>query len=150
MKKAVSRLTYLVEIVPQKLAAYSEEEVSVRPVPNKWSKKEILGHLCDSAINNLSRFIKAQLEKPVSFVHKYDQEQWVLLQNYQNTKSEDILKLWIALNQSIIRVISILPENTYSSICKLYNGDTVTLKWLITDYVEHMEHHLKQVFPDFD
>ncbi|MBO9129887.1 DinB family protein [Bacillus sp. 165] len=145
MKDIIARLSYLMEAVPARLALCSEEELSIRSAPNKWSKKEILGHLCDSAVNNLTRFIKAQIEKPISFVHKYEQEQWVLLQKHQEARVEEMLQLWLSLNKAVIRTILNIPEDKYSSICKLYNGDTVTLKWLIIDYVEHMEHHLKQM-----
>ena len=44
-----------------KLHRYQESETAVRPAPDKWSKKEILGHLLDSAVNNHHRFVRAQL-----------------------------------------------------------------------------------------
>lgn len=147
MNEIISKLSRLVEEVPKKLAAFSETELTVRPSPNKWSKKEILGHLCDSAINNLSRFIKAQIEEQPCSLTRYEQNQWVLLQNYQNTQAEEIAELWVLLNKSVIRVISAIPQEKYNHVCKLYNEDeTFTLQWLISDYVEHMEHHLKQIF----
>lgn len=149
MEQIISRLTYLAERVPEHLKSFSELELAIRPAPGKWSKKEIIGHLCDSAMNNLSRFIKVQIEEQPFVVVRYEQDQWVKLQNYQEVETEEILQLWKSLNQSMIRVISGIPEEKIGYTCELYNGDVVTLEWMIRDYVEHMEHHLGQVFPGF-
>ncbi|WP_409175622.1 DinB family protein [Brevibacillus fortis] len=147
MNDVISRLSQLIEAVPQRLAV-SETVLSNRPAPDKWSPKEILGHLCDSAVNNLARFINVQIvEQPFS-VESYDQNQWALLQHYQQASIQDIVQLWIYLNKSIIRVISTIPEEKYDCMCKLSNGDTVSLQWLISDYLAHMEHHLRQISED--
>ena len=71
----------------------SELEVSERPLPHKWSKKEILGHLCDSAINNLERYIKIQYEPQPCVLTPYDQVQWVDIQDYQEISIEEIINL---------------------------------------------------------
>lgn len=147
MNDVISRLSQLIEAVP-KILAVSETVLSTRPAPDKWSKKEILGHLCDSAVNNLARFINAQIAEPPFSVESYDQNQWVRLQHYQQASIQDIVQLWIYLNKSIIRVISTIPEDKYGCMCKLFNGDTVSLQWLVSDYLAHMEHHLRQISAD--
>ena len=38
------------------------EEVILKSKPDKWSKKEILGHLIDLAANNHQRFLRAAQE----------------------------------------------------------------------------------------
>ncbi|WP_414851011.1 DinB family protein [Brevibacillus sp. IT-7CA2] len=145
MNDLLSRLSQIIAVVPQQLKALPETSLSTRPAPNKWSSKEILGHLCDSAVNNLFRFINLQIvEEPFS-VQKYDQDRWVRLQNYQLASTVDIVQFWIYLNKSIIRVISTTPEEKYSCMCKLPNGNTVTFQWLVSDYLSHMEHHLRQI-----
>ncbi|MGE6256827.1 DinB family protein [Heyndrickxia sporothermodurans] len=113
----------------------SEAELSLKPQPHKWSKKEIMGHLCDSAIANLDRFIKIQYEKQPFVFSSYNQDQWVERQNYQDTPMEDII------------VISRIPNEKLLYQCEIGNQEMQTLEWLIQDYLEHMEHHLKdQVF----
>lgn len=149
MEQIISRLTYLVTRVPVQLQTFSESELTKRPALDKWSKKEIVGHLCDSAINNLSRFIKVQFEEQPFVVTRYEQDQWVKLQKYQGADIETILKLWENLNLSIIRVVSAISELKLGYVCELYNGEIVTLEWMIRDYVAHMEHHLEQILPGF-
>ena len=145
MNDLISRLSQIIEALPLELEAVSESALASRPSPNKWSSKEIMGHLCDSAIHNLSRFINAQMEESPFSVQKYDQDQWVRLQHYQLTPITDIIPFWIYLNKSILRVISAIPEEKCASMCTLPNGDTVTLQWLVSDYLSHMEHHLQQI-----
>jgi hypothetical protein len=41
------------------LAAFSEAESEERPAPERWTKKEVVGHLIDSASNNHQRFVRA-------------------------------------------------------------------------------------------
>ena len=53
-------------LVPQ-LIAMSEADVAHKTSPDRWCKKEILGHLIDSAANNQQRFLRAQLQGTLSF-----------------------------------------------------------------------------------
>lgn len=78
-------------------------------------------------------------------IRKYDQNQWVRLQHYQLAPITGIIPFWIYLNKSILRIISAIPQEKCTTVCILPNGDTVTLQWLVSDYLTHMEHHLQQM-----
>jgi len=80
MQKVVAGINYWIKRLPEEYNSMSEKEISNRSLSNKWSKKEILGHLCDSAINNIERFIKIQYEEPVYVIQSYDQNHWVMIQ----------------------------------------------------------------------
>ncbi|MDQ7094573.1 DinB family protein [Desulfosporosinus sp. PR] len=149
MDKIIERLNYLIEILPLKVNEFSEEEFSVK-LSNKWSKKEILGHLCDSATNNHHRFIRIQFEVQPFVSTSYDQNNWVLIQDYQTISTVDIVDFWLALNRQIIRVISKLPEEKLSYQCSVGDNKSFTLLGLIQDYLRHMEHHLNQIFGTSD
>ncbi|MFJ7886947.1 hypothetical protein ACIQYL_02530 [Lysinibacillus xylanilyticus] len=83
MQSTIDQLYFWINKMPEEFRQMSEIEISQRPAPQKWSKKEILGHLCDSAINNLERFIKIQYEKEPLVLTPYDQVHWVKIQDYQ-------------------------------------------------------------------
>lgn len=103
MNKTVSlQLTNLCDTIPAKLKLISEEEFCSKPFANKWSKKELLGHLIDSAANNHQRFVRAQFEVPVIY---YNQDLWVSLQNYQNESTQLLIKLWEAYNRHLAHII---------------------------------------------
>ena len=57
-----SSLSSVVAFAVPHLSAVSEDAAARKPAPDKWSKKEILGHLVDSAANNHQRFVRLQLE----------------------------------------------------------------------------------------
>ncbi|MCP1306342.1 DinB family protein [Paenibacillus tyrfis] len=109
MENTAERLKHLLRTVPEQFGRMSEAEASERPVPGKWSPKEALGHLCDSAVNNLPRFIKIQYEKQPYVLIPYDQDQWVTLQDYQEAPAEEILNLWSRLNNRILKAIEKIP-----------------------------------------
>ncbi|OEH92409.1 metal-dependent hydrolase [Bacillus solimangrovi] len=149
MQSVIDKLSFWINTVPKEFSYMTELEVSERTNPNKWSKKEIIGHLCDSAMNNLERFIKIQYEEQPFIITPYNQEQWVLLQDYENSSIEEVLNLWCSLNKQIIRVIEKIPSEKRSYLCDIGNKQIRTFEWLIEDYLEHMEHHLNnQVFVD--
>lgn len=146
----VSELKDFIELVPAKLQELSKESMAVPRAAGKWSNLQILGHLCDSAVNNLARFIQAQYMPGPLTITPYDQNEWVAKQNYEHASIDEIISLWVSLNRSIVRVIGDLPSDTVQSLTvKLPNGEIETLEWLIEDYLQHMKHHLKQIFPAF-
>lgn len=145
MKEIIERLNYLIVALPLKVKQFSEQEVSEQP-EKKWSKKEILGHLCDSATNNYHRFIRIQFEKLPFFLVSYDQNNWVLIHDYQTIPTDEIVDFWITINQQIIRIISNIPEGKLLYLCDIGENKYITLSELIQDYVRHMDHHLGQIF----
>ena len=126
---------------------FTEEELLHKPAPGKWSKLEILGHLIDSAINNLKRFTDIQfLPQPYRIV-SYRQDDLVAVNQYQNLPLTHLLDLWKALNQQIIYVAKKIPAEKlkYPVDPQYDNKEMKSLGWIICDYVAHMEHHLKQL-----
>ena len=148
MRKVIERLNYLIEVLPLSVKHLSEQEFSAQ-FSNHWSKKEILGHLCDSASNNYHRFVKAQFEQPFIVV-PYNQNDWLLIQDYQSVPDLEILGFWTALNKQIVRVISKISEEKLLYLCDIGDNKSITLSELIQDYLRHMEHHLIQIFGTSD
>lgn len=146
--KPSDHIINLVDRVKDRFSNLTEPEVSQKPVPNKWSKKEILGHMVDSASNNHQRFVRAQQVTEFRFP-VYQQTEWVKNQNYQAENWKDILNLWIALNQHLAHIINQIPEEKLKIICWIGENKPITLGELIEDYIKHQEHHLKQIDAEF-
>jgi hypothetical protein len=142
---AAQRLHIILDTVPAQISRIEDAVFSAKPRPEKWSRKEILGHLVDSAANNHQRFIRAQLEQPYTLV-RYAQDDWVILNAWQQQESARVIHLWEIYNRQLMEVISRIPEETLSNEC-LSGDERVTLGWLIDDYVVHMEYHLRQIVP---
>lgn len=144
---AISRIGHNLEYVPGLYQAFSAGQLVYRPGEGKWSRKEILGHLVDSAINNLKRFTEIQyLSQPYQLV-TYRQDELVIVNHYQDVPLGHLLDLWKALNQQISHVVRYTPAERldYSVITGTENDEKKSLGWLICDYVAHLEHHLRQV-----
>jgi hypothetical protein len=148
---AMQQLEIHIETFPIKLKQLSSEELLKRPAPGKWSKQEILGHLIDSAINNLKRFTEIQFLPHPYTVISYKQNELVIVNDYQNLPLQHLLELWQSLNRQIIFVVKVIPTDklNYPVDPQYENKEMKTLGWIIGDYVAHMEHHFRQIFPDY-
>jgi hypothetical protein len=110
----------------------------------KWSRKEELGHLIDSASNNHLRFVRAALEQQYRGPG-YDQDACVRLHGYQDLPWGDILALWRSYNLLLAELIARIPPNKLTTKCTVGEGAPVTLGYLIEDYVLHLRHHVDHI-----
>tara|TARA_E500000318_G_scaffold5598_2_gene5731 strand:+ start:36134 stop:36622 length:489 start_codon:yes stop_codon:yes gene_type:complete len=120
-----------------------------------WSRKQILGHLIDSASVNHQRIIEAQITGSIVF-DGYAHEQWVELQEYQEQDWEELVTLWSSLNMHICAVVERIPtevldkpqnEHSYAKTAfrELPSDQASTLGYLIEDYFAHLQYHLDQI-----
>jgi hypothetical protein len=144
MKDLLDRFRSVIEKATGKLARISEEEGAVPVTPGKWSRKQILGHLIDSAANNHQRFVRAQLEALLHFPG-YAQEQWVETQNYQEESWGYLVACWAGYNRHLLHMLAQIPAEKLNHVCAIGGSDPVTLEFLAKDYVRHLEHHLAQI-----
>ncbi len=123
------------------LVTISEAEASVPEGEGKWSAKEVIGHLIDSAVNNLGRIVRLQIEAGQS-LPGYEQMAWVSLQHYAERDWSEVLALWFALNEHVAWTIRHVETGRLANQ-GVVAGEPLTLGLLIADYVAHMEHHLR-------
>jgi len=140
----ILRMQYLVDTVPTLLSQIPEPEFSQKPAPDKWSKKEILGHLIDSATNNHQRFIRIQYQDKPSIY--YDQNEWVSLSHYNSLEKNQIINFWAHYNSHLLHIIKNIPSDnlTKTGIVRTASEEK-PLYFFINDYLAHMEHHLRQI-----
>ncbi len=138
-------LKNIVEEELLKFEEINEEDWAHKISPEKWSKKEILGHLCDSALSNIRRFVITQYKENENIV--YDQDFWVKAQNYQNIPTSDIIRLWKILNLQIVHVVENIPDEDLQRTCDMTKTEPqiFTLEFIINDYINHLQHHLKAI-----
>jgi hypothetical protein len=142
--RVASRLSADVTAAETRLRALSERDAAEPRAGGKWSPKEILGHLVDSASNNHQRFVRAQLA-PSLRVPGYEQEAWVAVQRYQDRQWSDLVLLWAAYNRHLVHVIAAIPEDQRHVSCEIGGDEPVTLAHVVLDYVGHIRHHLRQI-----
>lgn len=129
---------------PNKLLAYSEDEAAKKSTPGKWSKKEILGHLLDSAANNHQRFVRMQLENNLR-MPAYEQDKWVSIQHYNDIAWNELIRFWEAYNLHLLHVVRHMNPAKLSNTGVIGNHDEMTLEFIAEDYVGHLKHHIEQI-----
>jgi hypothetical protein len=128
-----------------RLVKFSDAESAEPLADGKWSRKELIGHLIDSASNNHQRFVRAQIDES-KWGPAYHQESWVSRQGYKDEAWEDLTLLWKSYNQHLVHVVSCIPEDRLKLTYTVGGGEPVTLGFIVEDYVKHMKHHLDQIF----
>ncbi|MFI1743004.1 DinB family protein [Thalassobellus sediminis] len=127
------------------IGEYSESEMSFKLSPEKWSKKEALGHLIDSGIINLQRFTEIQFESLPHKIRPYKQDDLVIANDYQNSETKELLRFWKSINIRIAYLFSIQTNETLNFKIVFDTGEISDLKFLMEDYVNHLEYHLNQI-----
>jgi hypothetical protein len=122
----------------------SETEAAADRGSGKWSRKQILGHLIDSAANNHQRFVRAQFSNPFVWPG-YDQNEWVTLQRYRERPWLQLVALWLTLNQHVAAVIESVAAEKLSTLCTIGDHKPESLEWWMRDYLRHLKHHLEQL-----
>lgn len=145
MELQIEKIEALLSNINEYFNSVSDAVLEFKPVEDKWSKKEILGHLVDSAIHNLVRFTEINyLEKP--YHHRpYNQIELVHLNQYQTMDINELIQLWLSLNKQIIRIFKNVDYKALDYKIILNDQSVIDLKFLMTDYVEHLEHHINQI-----
>jgi hypothetical protein len=159
MNDYIFELRAAAEKAPPLLRAISPEDAARKPAPGKWSSKELIGHLIDSASNNHQRFVRAQMQGDLVFLG-YAQDEWVSCQDYQSADWHDLIELWARFNRHVAWVMERVPSevrfkehpkhNLHEIAWRTVPADRpATLDCFMRDYVGHLNHHLKQLLPDW-
>jgi hypothetical protein len=137
-------LWQIVNEVEPDLKRISDVDAFARSHPTKWSKKEILGHLVDSASNNHQRFVRGVEGKGGAFPG-YNQDLLVKLQHTNEVEWPVLIALWWSYNRFLAHVLSMFPAEAAEYSCTIGDGKPVTLLFIASDYVEHLKHHINQI-----
>ncbi len=150
MKEIAQQLRETTALLKPLLLKITEKIASEKPNPQKWSKKEILGHLIDSAANNQQKFVRMLLmpESQLNFVG-YAQDEWVAVQQYQTASWRQLVRMWFEYNQHITHIIEHAdPEKLHRTVRINGEGEAWRLDFIMSDYVEHLKHHICAILPD--
>jgi len=142
MQTTIEHLEKIIRIYSKRLDALTDEAYNWKPHPDKWSKQEILGHLVDSAQNNIRRCIVAQYEDTPTI--GYAQDDWVRLSGYQSYDVRGLITLWVGLNRHFVMILKTMSPEGAMRKCSM-GGVSQTLKWVAADYCNHLLHHLHQI-----
>jgi hypothetical protein len=144
MKELSEKLVQAVESAEVKFRQVTEAESNKPILKGGWSRKQVLGHLIDSASNNHQRFVRAALQSSVE-LPAYDQDGCVRVQAVESVAWPLLVALWTNYNRYLAHVIAHLPASHLEVPCRIGADEPVTLRFLAQDYLEHLLHHLGQI-----
>ena len=144
MVKTANELQIIIETFSLKLLQVTEEESNTSIAYGKWSRKQILGHLIDSATNNHHRFIRAQLRNHIE-LPGYTQNDWIRLNGYEKKSWIDVVHLWETYNEHLVHILSLVPDDVLNNTISLDGKPAMTLQFVAEDYLRHLRHHLEQM-----
>jgi hypothetical protein len=144
MKNIAQDIRIAVNEASDLLSHLKLDDVSSKGDKKDWSKKEILGHLIDSAANNHQRFVRASCNAAGAFP-PYNQNDWVRIQQYHESEWSELVILWSAYNRHLSDVIERIPAESLSAPCNIGKEEPVQLEFVIRDYLRHLRHHLNQI-----
>ncbi len=127
-----------------RLHALDEARAAVRPAPGRWSKKEILGHLIDSAANNHQRFVRMQ-RIPHLELDGYAQDDWVRVSHHHDRSWSDLVSFWESYNRFLAVLLRHVEPAALRHTWTDPDGRRVDLEFVARDYVVHLRHHLAQL-----
>ena len=139
-----AELVRVVNSAEEILRRVSAEESRAPILPGGWSRRQLLGHLIDSASNNHQRFVRASLQHSLEFPN-YDQNGWARVQAREDADWSLLVALWANYNRYLAHVIARLPLAKLEVSCRIGENEPITLKFLAEDYLRHMVHHLGQI-----
>jgi hypothetical protein len=143
MENLYNELNAITNIFYNKYKDLDSEITSKRLGNNKWSLNEIMGHLIDSASNNHQRFVRLQITIELNFPdYSLDNAKWLELQRYNDLTFSDITLLWRQYNILLANIIRNVDDSKLDNYW-LLNGDKITLRDLMIDYVRHLKDHLQ-------
>jgi len=153
--QCAAELRAVVDRAEPGLRAIGEEASGRGPGPGKWSPRQVIGHLVDSASNNHRRFVMGQVQDDLRFPG-YDQELWVSVQRYPDAPWDNLVTLWASFNRHLAHVIEAAPDQVMVRPRESHNlpeigwklpaeGQPATLAHIVRDYIGHLRHHLGQI-----
>src|SRR5271169_6215638 len=147
--QSLTALQELIDRLPARLQALPSGKVEHKPAPEKWSAKEELGHLLDSAANNHQRIVRTQLEEHLA-MPGYDGDAWVALHQYQRRDWPSLIERWAALNRQLLAAAEAVPDSAWSRTLTIADSEHLTLQFVFDDYIHHMLQHLRHMGIEVD
>jgi hypothetical protein len=138
-------LNQIIEQALEGFKQFSSQDWEYRKSPEKWSRKQILGHLVDSAIKNLQRFTEIEFSQTPYQLIGYPQDKLVAVNNYHREPTKIIIDMWSAINMHISYIMSQQSTESLALEVDTPDAENADLEWLMRDYIEHLNHHLDQI-----
>ena len=136
-RKTPTLLADLVVSVPEK-------KLHERPVPDKWSVRELLAHFADAEIVSTWRY-RQMIEHDGCQLPGYDQELWHKLGEYSSRRPEESVMLFRLLREANLRMFAQLTPEQWQRHGVHAERGPMTVQDLARQIAGHDLNHLEQI-----
>lgn len=144
-----SEIIILVHEWELKLMQLTEEIITRRRNSQNRTIKQIVGHMVDSASNNIHRVVHLQYrELPLRFPNYAtygNNDRWIAIQNYQDENWEILVQHWKYSNLHLAHVIRNINPEMFRNEWISDVGEKLTLKKMVESYLPHLILHLGEI-----
>jgi len=126
------------------LKAFSNADGAARLKRKDWSRRQAMGHLIDWATTH-SHWMARALTEPKVVASGYPLDEWVVAQQYDSLRFQDLVELWLRLNHLLLHVLARVPEARLETPFRAGIEEPTTLLRVIERYVEHCQDLVAQV-----
>lgn len=113
------------------------------------SIREIVGHMIDSASNNIHRIVHLQYQpSPLHFpdyANLGNNDRWIAIQHYQEEDWGNLVQLWKFLNLHVAHIINYVREEKLNHFWISALNEHISLDAMIKDYNRHLNLHLQEI-----
>lgn len=136
-----------IEELTQLLAKTDDAAASLRPAPEEWSIKEVMGHICDSErifAYRALRFARADSNALAGF----EQDDYVKATNFNQRSLADLLEEFSLQRRSNILCFQGLTEEE-SLRRGIASNNPISVRALIYILAGHVMHHIESLRTDY-
>lgn len=149
LEKVSRELVTLTATWEPRLQELPEKIITRRRNNQHRNIRQIVGHLVDSASNNIHRIVHLQYEEsPLAFpdyASHGNNDRWISIQNYAEEDWELLLKLWSSMYLHLAYVILQVDPDKLKHLWINGENDRLSLQEMIDDLPGHYKLHLNEI-----
>jgi len=149
LQQVQDEITRLVSGWESRLAAIDPDILHGSRNSQDRTIKQIVGHLVDSASNNLHRIVHLQYQpSPLQFpdyANLGNNDRWIAVQKYQEEEWPLLVQLWKFTNLHLAHVIGRIEKERLGNIWISALGEEISLLEMVVDYPRHLKLHLGEI-----
>ena len=133
----------------KKFMAFSEKQISIRRNTQNRNIRQIVGHMVDSASNNIHRVVHLQYQKSPFLFPNYatygNNDRWIAIQNYEEENWEMLVQLWKYLHLHFVHVIQNINPDKLENEWIADKNVKIKLKEMVEDFPRHFKLHISEI-----
>jgi len=111
--------------------------------------KEILGHLIDSASNNMHRIVYLHYKQSPFHYPNYathgDNDKWIAIQHYQIENWNNLVQLWKYMNLHLVHLFCHVNPEQIDNVWIDDDNKSFSMGDMIQYYLTHLQLHLTEI-----